>query len=359
MQQHLRFSYDSPSHSANTYDANGNTLTDASGKSYTWDFENRLTQAVVPVTGTTTFRYDPFGRRIQKSGPLGATNYLYGGTDAGLSGANVIEEVDNSGNVLARYVSNQSLGIDQPLAELRSGTATYYEQDGLGSVTTLSATSGTIANTYTYDSFGNLTASTGTVTNPFQYTGRDYDPETGLRYYRTRYFDPTIGRFINEDMAHFEGGSNFYRYVKNSPTRFLDPFGLAPVNPQDMASLAGLFPGFTPLSNTGIVVPMPCDRARNILEQNNYYSSDNWSSWNPFLFWDPIAHSGGWEFRKPDGMHIRMKYPNKPCDKTCTLDEAHNDVYNPMYDPWGHFWYELVPYVVTKSAPSPGPPPFY
>ena len=62
-------------------DANGNTLTDAQGRSYTWDFENRLTQAVVPGTngGTTTFKYDPFGRRIQKSGPLGTTNYLYDG----------------------------------------------------------------------------------------------------------------------------------------------------------------------------------------------------------------------------------------------------------------------------------------
>jgi YD repeat-containing protein len=48
------------------YDANGNTLTDASGRSFTWDFENRLTQAVVPGTngGTTTFKYDPFGRRV-------------------------------------------------------------------------------------------------------------------------------------------------------------------------------------------------------------------------------------------------------------------------------------------------------
>ena len=56
-----------------TYDANGNTLSDPSGKSHTWDFENRLVQAVVPGTngGTTTFKYDPFGRRIQKSGPLG------------------------------------------------------------------------------------------------------------------------------------------------------------------------------------------------------------------------------------------------------------------------------------------------
>jgi YD repeat-containing protein len=58
-------------------------IRDASGKSYSWDFENRLTQAVVPGTngGTTTFKYDPFGRRIQKSGPLGTTNYLYDGME--------------------------------------------------------------------------------------------------------------------------------------------------------------------------------------------------------------------------------------------------------------------------------------
>jgi len=74
-----------------TYDNNGNTLADAQGRIFTWDFENRLVQAVVPGTngGTTTFRYDPFGRRIQKSGPLGTTNYLY-------DGANSIDEVDGS-----------------------------------------------------------------------------------------------------------------------------------------------------------------------------------------------------------------------------------------------------------------------
>jgi uncharacterized protein RhaS with RHS repeats len=64
-----------------SYDANGNTLSDPSGKAYTWDFENRMIQAIVPGTngGTTTFKYDPFGRRIQKSGPLGTANYLYDG----------------------------------------------------------------------------------------------------------------------------------------------------------------------------------------------------------------------------------------------------------------------------------------
>jgi len=90
------------------YDANGNTLTDASGKSYTWDFENRLVQAVVPGTngGTTTFKYDPLGRRIRKSGPLGTTSYLY-------DGANIVEETGDGGNALARYAQDQ--GIDLPL----------------------------------------------------------------------------------------------------------------------------------------------------------------------------------------------------------------------------------------------------
>jgi YD repeat-containing protein len=154
------------------YDANGNTLSDPSGKSYTWDFENRLTQAVVPGTngGTTTFKYDPFGRRIQKSGPLGTTNYLY-------DGFNVLEEIDQSGNVLARYT--QTANVDEPLAQLRSGTTSYYEQDAIGSVSSLSSTTGILANSYTYDSFGKLATSTGTLTNPFQYTAREFDPEIG------------------------------------------------------------------------------------------------------------------------------------------------------------------------------------
>ena len=170
------------------YDANGNTLSDASGRTYTWDFGNRLASTVVPGTGTVSFKYDPFGRRIQKSSPLGTTNYLY-------SGPNLEEEVDNVGNVLARYA--QGLIVDEPLSEFRSGGTSYYEADVLGSITSLSNSSGALANTYIYDSYGNLTASTGTLINPFQCTGRDYDPESGLRYYRTRYYDPSDGRFTS------------------------------------------------------------------------------------------------------------------------------------------------------------------
>jgi RHS repeat-associated protein len=204
-----------------TYDANGNTLTDASGKQYTWDFENRLTQVVNQGVGTTTFRYDPFGRRIQKSGPLGTTNYLYDGDD-------LIVELDSAGSLLARYTHGQ--GTDQPLAELRSTTASFYEQDGLGSVTSLTSSAAALSNTntYAYDSFGKLTTSTGTLVNPFQYTAREFDAETGTYYYRARYYDQTLGRFTGEDPARFDADSNFYRYVRNMPLVFGDPSGLFP-----------------------------------------------------------------------------------------------------------------------------------
>ena len=202
-------------------DANGNTLSDPTGKSYSWDFENRHTQAVVPGTGTVAFKYDPFGRRIQKSGPLGTTNYLYDGLRGG---ATVIEEVDSSGNVLARYTQGST--VDQPLAELSGSTISYYNQDSLGSITSLSNTAGALANTYNYDSFGKLTASTGTLTNPFQYTGREYDNETSLYFYRARYYDLAAGRFVNEDPLRVRGGINFYAYVGNNAINHTDPTGL-------------------------------------------------------------------------------------------------------------------------------------
>ena len=200
-----------------TYDANGSTLSDPTGKTYTWDFENRLSSVFVPNTGTLTFRYDPFGRRIQKSGPSGTTNYLY-------DDANLLGEVDQSGNVLAQYA--QGADIDSPLSELRSGATNYYEQDVDGSASSLSTAAANLAVTYGYDSFGQLINFTGTLTNPFRYTAREFDPETGIYEYRARYYDPSIGRFITEDPISFLGGdANLYRYVWNSPTNFNDSIG--------------------------------------------------------------------------------------------------------------------------------------
>jgi len=121
--------------------------------------------------GTVSFKYDPFGRRIYKSSSSGTSVYAY---DAD----NLIEETNASGAVVARY--SQTQNIDEPLAMLRNSATSYYHADGLGSVTSLSNGAGSLAQTYGYDSFGKQTSSSGTLTNPFQYTAREFDTETSV-----------------------------------------------------------------------------------------------------------------------------------------------------------------------------------
>ncbi|HEX2710931.1 MAG TPA: RHS repeat-associated core domain-containing protein [Candidatus Acidoferrales bacterium] len=174
------------------------------------------------VRHTVSFKYDPFGRRIYKSSSAGTSIYAY-------DGVNLIEETNASGGVVARYAQGEN--IDEPLAMLRSGATSYYEQDGIDSVTSLSNAAGSLANTYTYDSFGKLTASSGSLTNPFQYTARELDAETSLYYYRARYYDPNVGRFLSEDPLGFNAGLNFYNYVSANPTNLADPFGLYTYKP--------------------------------------------------------------------------------------------------------------------------------
>jgi RHS repeat-associated protein len=90
----------------------------------------------------------------------------------------------------------------------------------------LSNSAGVLAQTYTYDSFGNETASSGSVTNYFRYTGREFDAETGLEFNRARYYDPSSGRFVSEDPIGFGGGANFYAYVGNNSSNYTDVLGL-------------------------------------------------------------------------------------------------------------------------------------
>ncbi|PYU36693.1 MAG: hypothetical protein DMG28_00015 [Acidobacteria bacterium] len=204
-----------------TYDSNGNTLTkvDSSGTTtFAWDFENRLTSVTLPGSGgTVTFAYDPFGRRIKKVSSAGTSIYAY-------DLQNLIEETNSSGAVVARYT--QGVKIDEPLAMLRSGATSYYQADGLGSVTSLSNAAGALAQTYAFDSFGKQTASSGSLANPFQYTAREFDSETNLQFSRARYYDPNAGRFISEDPIGFRAGNNFYQYVLNDPLNSIDPLGL-------------------------------------------------------------------------------------------------------------------------------------
>ncbi|MFH1478161.1 MAG: RHS repeat-associated core domain-containing protein [Candidatus Omnitrophota bacterium] len=81
----------------------------------------------------------------------------------------------------------------------RDGESYYYHTDGLGSIIALTDSAQTIINSYTYDSFGNIMEQTGSLINPYTYTGREYDPESRLYYYRARYYDANIGRFLQED----------------------------------------------------------------------------------------------------------------------------------------------------------------
>jgi RHS repeat-associated protein len=71
-----------------------------------------------------------------------------------------------------------------------------------------------------------LLASSGSLVNSFRYTGREFDPETSLYYYRARYYDPVAGRFLREDPFGFQAGPNFYAYTLNQPSNFADPLGL-------------------------------------------------------------------------------------------------------------------------------------
>ena len=180
-----------------------------------------MTQVTLPGTGgTVSFRYDPFGRRIQKISPTTTSIFAY-------DGANLVETVNSNGAVVARYT--QGRNVDEPLAMQRGSTTSFYEADALGSITSLSNATGALAQTYTYDSFGNQTASSGSLTNFFRYTGREFDTETNLYYNRARYLDPSTGKFLSEDPVRYLGGSNFYDYARNNTPDLADPLGLSPV----------------------------------------------------------------------------------------------------------------------------------
>ena len=103
--------------------------------------------------------------------------------------------------------------------------------DGLGSVTSLANGSGTLTQTYTYDSFGKVTASSGSLINPFLYTAREADAEAGLYYYRARYYDQSAGRFISKDPVRFFQSPDFYQYVSNNSLNLSDATGLQAKKP--------------------------------------------------------------------------------------------------------------------------------
>jgi len=117
-------------------------------------------------------------------------------------------------------------GRSDLISRIAEGSIVYYHKDGLGSVTGLTDAEQNLAAIYKYNAFGAVTVQTGTVVNPYKFTSREFDSDSGLYYYRARYYSAIVGRFITKDPIGFRGGVNFYVYAKNNPINLSDPYGL-------------------------------------------------------------------------------------------------------------------------------------
>jgi RHS repeat-associated protein len=194
-----------------------------------------------------SYKYDGLGRRIEKNVDGKITRYVYDNED-------IILEYDGEGNLIAEYIHGP--GIDEPLMMERDGEIYYFIADALGSIKALVDGEEGVRQMYEYDAFGGIRVLDeegnpipieDAIPNPYTFTGREYDPETGLYYYRARYYDPHLGRFLQEDplleksllpdsswRGLYLGPSTTillslphpYTYVRNNPVNWIDPFGL-------------------------------------------------------------------------------------------------------------------------------------
>lgn len=201
-----------------TYDRQGNLLSDGEYQ-YTYDVRNRLVQVTDSQGAVQGNHYDIEGLRteLEENGKL--VRFIYDGDNA------VVEADDNN---TIRYIRGLSMvSSDSEAAK----TYYHYTSDEMGSVTHITDENGTVLNTYEYDAFGKFTAREEKVENRFGFAGEQYDKASGMYYLRARYYNPVVGRFIQEDI-YYGDGLNLYIYCQNNPIRYIDPSGNTCVNKQ-------------------------------------------------------------------------------------------------------------------------------
>jgi RHS repeat-associated protein len=227
-----------------TYDNEGNLISRAeiaTGKVrlFAWDNRNRLASvtdktASGTVTQTVTYTYDALDRRISESvRTASGTTTTYFAYD----GANVLLEFQKPSGSSTPALTERNLfgpAVDQILAQDNgAGKVAWMLADYLGSVRDVVNSGGNITDHLVYDTYGKLVSQTNPSATPrYQFTGREFDTATGLNYYRARYYDGALGRFVSEDPIRFNNGEyNAYAYVRANPVGRIDPSGLVIVKP--------------------------------------------------------------------------------------------------------------------------------
>lgn len=211
-------------------------------KRFLGNSENQFIRIDFPNSSFVEYGYDG-----SEEGLRSLSSPVFGPRSPALSTTVKISRWNTANSIRSRLYYTHGPGIDEPLIMERFSVIPaqagiyFYLTDGLGSITELTDSTGQVVQSYLYDSFGNLKVfdDTGSLIpnssllSPHTYTGREYDPESGLYYYRRRYYDPNIGRFLSEDplggFINTPQSFNPYLYGSNNPLVFTDPFGLGDI----------------------------------------------------------------------------------------------------------------------------------